>query len=220
VSIYTLVKGNALTQRDRHTTFTTRDVILDAAASVMHTLGLGRATTKEIAQAAGLSEAALYRHFEDKAELFLCVIGERLPQLIALLKDLPSRAGQRTVRANLEEIGRVALPFYEQTLPIASALFAEPDLLARHQEELRAKNAGPHRAVEMLSTYVRAEQRLGRINQRVDPEAVASLVVGSCLGRALVRRFTGAQDSPEADERFVRAIARTLMIGLAPEDRP
>jgi AcrR family transcriptional regulator len=220
VSIYTLVKGNALTQRDRHTTFTTRDVILDAAASVMYTLGLGRATTKEIAQAAGLSEAALYRHFADKAALFLCVIGERLPQLIALLKDLPSRAGQRTVRANLEEVGRVALPFYEQTLPIASALFAEPDLLARHQEELRAKNAGPHRAVEMLATYVRAEQRLGRINQKVDPEAVASLVVGSCLGRALVRRFTGAQDSPEADERFVRSIARTLMIGLAPEDRP
>lgn len=185
----------------------------------MHTLGLGRATTKTIAQAAGLSEAALYRHFADKAELFLCVIAERLPQLIALLKDLPSRAGQRTVRANLEEVGRVALPFYEQTLPMAAALFAEPDLLARHQEELRAKNTGPHRAVEMLATYVRAEQRLGRINQRIDPEAVASLIVGSCLGRSMVRRFTGAQDTPEADERFVRSVVRTLMIGLAPEER-
>ena len=51
----------------------TRDQILDAAASVMHTLGLARTTTREIAQAAGLSEAALYRHFEDKAELFLSI---------------------------------------------------------------------------------------------------------------------------------------------------
>jgi AcrR family transcriptional regulator len=198
---------------------TTRDHILDAAAAVMHNLGMGRATTKEIAHAAGLSEAALYRHFADKAQLFLCVIGERLPQLIALLRDLPGRAGQRTVRVNLEEIARVALPLYDQTLPLVASLFAEPELLARHQEDLRAKNTGPHRSVEMLGSYIRNEQRLGRINQRVDPEAAASLLVGSCIGRALMRRFLGQQDSPEADERFVKSMVRTLLIGLAPDDR-
>jgi AcrR family transcriptional regulator len=198
---------------------TTRDHILDAAASVMHNLGLKRATTREIAQAAGLSEAALYRYFADKAELFLCVIGERLPQLVALLRDLPGRAGQRTVRANLEEVARVALPFYDETLPLASSLFAEPELLARHQDAMRAKNAGPHRSAEMLASYIRNEQRLGRINQRVDPDAAAALLVGSCVGRALVRRFLGEKDSPESDERFVKTIVRTMLIGLAPDDR-
>ena len=39
----------------------TRDRMLDAAAHVMHTRGLSRATTKEIAKAAGYSEAALYK---------------------------------------------------------------------------------------------------------------------------------------------------------------
>lgn len=200
-------------------TSTTRDHILDAAASVMHNLGLGRATTKEIAQAAGLSEAALYRYFSDKAELFLCVIGERLPQLIALLRDLPSRAGERTVRANLEELLRVALLFYDETLPIAASLFAEPDLLERHREALRGKNAGPHRSVEMLASYIRAEQRFGRINQKVDPEAAASLVIGACVGRSLMRAFLGESASREGDERFVKNVVRTLMIGLAPEVR-
>src|SRR5499427_3210198 len=92
---------------------TTRDLILDAAASTIRTIGLGHSTTKQIASAAGLSEAALYRHFADKAELFLCVIGERLPQLVAALKDLPACAGLRSVRTNLEGLARIALPFYD-----------------------------------------------------------------------------------------------------------
>ena len=194
----------------------TREHILDAAAALIRNIGLGHATTKEIASAAGLSEAALYRHFADKAELFLCVIGERLPQLVATLRDLPARAGHRSVRTNLEDLARVALPFYDQTLPMAASLFAEPDLLARHQEQLRSKNAGPHRALEQLAGYVRAEQRMGRINARVDPEAVASLLLGCCIGRALMRRFLGEQDSAGADERFVKSVVRTLIEGLAP----
>lgn len=194
----------------------TRDLILDAAAGLIRNIGLRHTTTKEIAAAAGLSEAALYRHFADKAELFLSVIGERLPQLIAVLKDLPSRAGNRTVRANLEDLARVALPFYDQTLPIAASLFAEPELLARHQEQLRNKKAGPHRSLEQLAAYVRAEQRLGRINARVDADAVAALLIGSCVGRALIRRFLGEEESPGADERFIKNVVRTLMEGLAP----
>jgi AcrR family transcriptional regulator len=194
---------------------TTRDQILDAASSLIRNIGLGHTTTREIASAAGLSEAALYRHFSDKAELFLCVIGERLPELVAALHDLPARAGQRTVRANLEDIVRLALPFYDQTLPIAASLFAEPDLLARHQAKMRAKNAGPHRSVEQLATYIRAEQRLGRVSPRVDPDAAAALLIGSCLGRSLMRRFLGEEDQPAADERFVKSVVRTLIEGLA-----
>jgi AcrR family transcriptional regulator len=204
--------------RGKDNPLTTRDQILDAAAHVMHTLGLARTTTKEIAQAAGLSEAALYRHFADKAELFLCVIGERLPQLVATLKDLPARVGRRTVRTNLEDVARVALPFYDQTAPMAAALFSEPELLARHQERLRNKNAGPSHAVDLLAAYVRAEQRAGRISQRADPEAAASLLIGACLGRAFLRRVMGTHQGADADEHFVKAVVRTLMHGLAPDE--
>jgi AcrR family transcriptional regulator len=184
----------------------------------MHTLGMARATTKEIAQAAGLSEAALYRHFADKAELFLCVIGERMPQLVATLRDLPARVGRRTVRSNLEDVARVALPFYDETAPMAASFFSEPELLARHQEALRLKDSGPHHAIDALASYIRAEQIAGRVSLRADPEAAASLLVGSCLGRAFLRRFTGEQAGPEADERFIKAAVRTLMNGLGPDE--
>src|SRR5215831_3153938 len=90
----------------------TRETILDAADQVMHTLGLANATTREIAQAAGLSEAALYKYFDDKTDLFLCVLRERLPDLFATLNDLTNRVGRRTVRANLEDLATVALNYY------------------------------------------------------------------------------------------------------------
>ena len=211
--------GESMTTRARGAGAETREQILDAAVCVMHNIGLARTTTKEIAHAAGLSEAALYRHFTDKADLFLCMIGERVPQLVTALHDLPSRVGRRTVRGNLDEIVRVALPFYEQALPVAAALFAEPELLARHQERLRSKNVGPHRAIEHLAAYVRAEQRLGRIGRRVDPEAAAWLVLGPCIGRTLMRRFMGESADPEADDRFCKTLLHTLMLSLAPDRR-
>ena len=77
--------------RGKDNILTTRDHILDAAAHVMHTLGMARTTTKEIAQAAGLSEAALYRHFADKAELFRKHTSKVMPSLkLRSCKGLPS----------------------------------------------------------------------------------------------------------------------------------
>ena len=66
----------------------TRDRILDAAAHVMRTRGFARTTTREIARAAGYSEATLYKHFQDKTDLFLAVLKERLPSLRGTLGAL------------------------------------------------------------------------------------------------------------------------------------
>jgi AcrR family transcriptional regulator len=48
---------------------TSRDRILDGAVDVMRSRGLARASTKEIARAAGVSEALLYKLFADKTDL-------------------------------------------------------------------------------------------------------------------------------------------------------
>jgi AcrR family transcriptional regulator len=48
----------------------TRQRILAAAREVMLEQGLVRATTREIARAADVSEGTLYNHFANKQELF------------------------------------------------------------------------------------------------------------------------------------------------------
>jgi AcrR family transcriptional regulator len=199
---------------------TTREHILDAAARVLQTRGLGGATTREIAQAAGLSEAALYKHFQDKEQLYLCTLKERFPQLAAALHDLPTRVGRRTVRKNLEELATVALAFYDHGAPVAASLFADPALLARHREAMRQSGGGPQKPMEHLTAYLRAEQRLGRVARGARVEAAAGLLLGACLQRALLRQFLGDPVDPEADARFVRDSVRTVLAGIGAPPQP
>ena len=48
----------------------TRARLIEATLSVVGEVGYARASTRAIADAAGMSEGALYRHFPDKAALF------------------------------------------------------------------------------------------------------------------------------------------------------
>jgi AcrR family transcriptional regulator len=194
---------------------TTRERIIEAAARVMLTRGLAATTTKEIARAAGLSEAALYKHFRDKADLFLTVLHERLPPLVGLVHELPRRAGSGgTVEETLEEVARLAIALYGETIVMSASLFSEPDLLARFRETLLQRGGGPHRAIGLVAAYLRDEQNLGRVTANVSPRAAAALLLGSCFQRAFLRSFVGAEAVEGSDEEFVREVVGTLVRAL------
>lgn len=193
----------------------TRVRIVDAARDLMGTLGLARTTTKEIARAAGCSEAALYKHFDSKEQLFLTVLTERLPRLGGLLETLAVDPGGRTVEENLTEIARQAALFYEQTFPIAASLYAEPRLKARHDAGMRELGAGPHKPIEGLTAYLTAEQRHGRIGPDADPGAAAALLLGACVQRAFAYGTAPEGEPPQSLDAFAGAVARTLMRGLS-----
>lgn len=194
----------------------TRDRIVTAAAEVMRTRGLARATTKEIAKAAGYSEAALYKHFRDKTDLFLAVLGERGPTNLApVLARLPERVGKDPVPAVLHEVVLAATDFYEQSFPIAASLFSEPTLLDAHRAALRTRGAGPHIPARALAAYLAAEQDLGRINTNADPATAAAMILGTCLQRAFLAHFPDDSDGPSTD-KFAEALVGTLIRGLAP----
>jgi AcrR family transcriptional regulator len=194
----------------------TREKIVAAAERVMRTLGLARATTKEIARAAGYSEATLYKHFRDKDELFLSVLRERLPPFVATVEGLPDRAGQGTVQATLTELARGAITFYAHSIPMAGSLFAEPTLLASHREGLRRSGGGPQWGNVLLAAYLRGEQRLGRISPELSPEAGAALLLGACHQRAFLRAFLGEDVIEPSDEQFVDDLVTALLGGLDP----
>lgn len=193
----------------------TRDLILDAAAEVMRTHGLARSTTKEIARAAGFSEAALYKHFTDKTELFLAVLDERGGgDFSPLLASLPDLVGKQPVAEVLRSLARAAVDFYEETFPIGASLFSEPRLLAAHREALRERGAGPQYVSRGVAEYLADEQTVGRIRPTVDPAAAAALLVGSCLHFAFLRHFTGEEHDDRAKDEFAAGITATLLAGL------
>ncbi|TGB11213.1 TetR/AcrR family transcriptional regulator [Streptomyces sp. MZ04] len=193
----------------------TRARILDAAHELMLTVGLSRATTKEIAKAAGCSEAALYKHFASKEELFVGVLQERLPRLGPLLHRLAEDPGERPVEENLAEIARLASHFYAESFPIAASLYAETKLKRRHEDSMREMGTGPHMPIEALDAYLRAERDAGRIDPGADTFAAASLLLGACAQRAFAYDSTVAKRPPQPVDEFAAALARTLLAGIS-----
>ena len=51
-----------------------REQIIDAATRVFAEKGFRRATTREVARAAGVSEGTIYNYFEDKDALLLAIL--------------------------------------------------------------------------------------------------------------------------------------------------
>ncbi|NSC23324.1 TetR/AcrR family transcriptional regulator [Streptomyces albus subsp. chlorinus] len=194
----------------------TRERILDAAHHLLRTLGLARTTTKEIAREAGCSEAALYKHFSGKEEIFVRVLFDRLPRLNPLLSELARDPGDRGLERNLLQVTEHAALFYEQSVPIAAALFAEPALKRRHFEGVRELGAGPRTPLRALAAYLRHEQARGAVRADADVDAAAALLLGACSQRAFLYDFAGGERPEQPLDAFVRGLVRTLLHGLAP----
>jgi AcrR family transcriptional regulator len=194
----------------------TRERILAAAREVMRGKGLVRATTKEIARAAGLSEGTLYNHFANKEELFLCSLNELPSGFVSLIRGLRERAGTETVHSVLDQVARSALDFYSEAIPMGASFFADPELLARHRELLQQRGAGPQRANEAVAAYLRTEQGIGRVRGDADPDAVAYMLLGALYQYIYWRQFLGQQRQPEADNHFVESLLSTLDRVLTP----
>lgn len=190
----------------------TRDRILDGAVAVMRERGLANTTTKEIARAAGLSEAMLYKVFRDKTDLFLGVMAERLPPIAVIRDGVDAHVGRGTVPAVLQRLVAEVLAHYLESFPIAASVFADSALLTRHREALRERDAGPHLVVEGVAGYLAAEQQQSRLAADASPRVLAELLVGACLHRAFLARFADEPLTPEQIARF----AADVVDGLAP----
>jgi len=188
----------------------TREAILDAALRVIRERGLARATTKEIAKAAGFSEAALYKHFADKSEIFLGVLQERSPGFQPLHKALAAPPGSATVTGNLTEIAAAALAFYSDNFPVFGSIFAEPTIFDAHRLRLRQLGAGPHKVNDALAGYLRGEQDLGRVHVGADVAAAADLLLGACFQQAFLTHFQSRRPDPATAARYATLLLPIL----------
>ena len=188
----------------------TRDRILAAARRVMLSHGLVRATTREIAHAAGVSEGTLYNHFASKEELFLAALGQVPSGFFEIIRGLRQRPEDEQVRTVLSEVARSGLEFYAEAIPMGASIFADPRLLARHRELLASRGAGPQRANEAVAAYLRAAQTRGNVRADADPEAVAYMFLGALYQRVYWRQFLGEAEPADGDERFITALLDSL----------
>ena len=192
----------------------TRARLIEATIRVVQEVGYARATTRAIAETAGVAEGTIYRHFPDKQRLFFAAIQERNQTVFAWVSQLPELAGTSTVQANLTESLRQLAGLRNDLLPLELALLTDPDLAREHRTAMA--NAGPDLMAlgppGVIAAYLAAEQRLGRIQSGIDAGEAAIVILATLFGIALV------PDDPEAGsvaDRIATAVAM-LMSGLAP----
>jgi hypothetical protein len=73
----------------------------------------------------------------------------------------------------------------------------------------------------ILAAYLRAEQRLGRIDEAADIDAAVTLVVGAIHGQILPRVLFSLPGSPiTAPPGLAGRLAATVLSGIAPGPPP
>lgn len=191
-----------------------RAAILGSAADLFATRGFAGVTTRELAAAAAVSEATLYKHFPDKEALYRAILERHLGDMERAFPIDGLAASDAPPERFFTEIGGTILRRMEDDptllrLMFYSALEGHP--LARDVERARAR-----RLRGAIAAYLRRLRRRGGIRP-VDPDVAARsfvwLIVGFGLSRVLFR-----EPSALAVPRpvLVRRIVRQFLAGILP----
>ena len=178
----------------------------------MRSHGLSGVTTRQISKEVGCSEGALYVHFKGRIELLLAMLEESLPSMLKPLEALRQSVGSGSAQENLVKALDGIFKFHQRIVSASAGLFAEPELLTAYRDSLRREGKGPHLSMRALEEYIISEQRLARIDSKVDAKLAAYLLIASCFFRAFNEQFFGKPMQPTWSE-----FAKQLIAGVAPE---
>jgi len=186
--------------------------ILDAAARVFAEKGFHRATTKEIAAAADVSEGTIYNYFGGKREILSAIVNETETPMVAALLEM-GELGDREAMIEMIEKG---LSITEAQLPFNRTLFSEAWVDNGIMEE--AVTARIKRIHQLLAKYI-AERIAAGVFRPVDPALVAQLVMGM-FGGLIVPAIRGMAPLPSAEKRhaLAEAMVDLLLDGVRARD--
>ncbi len=185
--------------------------LIEATLAVVAEVGYARASTRAIAERAGVAEGTIYRHFADKTALFFAAALAPSGDVLEWITSLPARAGTSTVEANLEEAMLRLAELESRVLPLEIAIQADPDLARQRNAALGRAATPPGGPPEAVAAYIRAERDLGRVPPEVDPSDAAVVLLATLFGLAMTR---GSEWGGTLDER-IRAAVRLYVRGIA-----
>lgn len=155
--------------------------LLAVAVSLFSKRGFRGTTTKEIAQAAGVSEAMVFRHFASKEELYAAILDHKASaggsfdpaQMVADSKD---------DRAVFECLALGALQHHERDPEFQRLLLHAA--LEKHELTQMFFEKFVHRVYEYLGSYIRKRQRDGAFID-IDPAIVVRAFIGMVMHHSL-----------------------------------
>jgi TetR/AcrR family transcriptional regulator len=189
-----------------------RTQLLDTALNVFSHKGFNGATTKEIAAAAGVTEAVIFRHFPTKQALYQAVLESEIgcpgfQEWLAKAKECMARNDDeglfRAIASAIIETHRGDARLHKVML--FAALEGNELALTHHRNFSIPIYA-------LLRDYIVRRQRVGAL-AGYDPGAILTAIAGMAARYAVYTQFFGF--TPEAsDEETIAAFTSILMNGI------
>jgi AcrR family transcriptional regulator len=196
-----------------------RDRILEAAARVYAQYGFRGATTRLIAQEAGVNEVTLFRLFGSKAQLFDELLNKQLHASNVPL--LPTEPGDPEVEVT--EWCAVLLAQMRASRSFLRKMIGETE---ERPEAAKSACIGPHVAAESLERYLNRLRALGLADPDADARTAISMFMSAMFGDVMVRDAMDEHFFPEPAEdaparyvaTFLRAAGVTTSTPSAPRN--
>ena len=162
-----------------------RDQILRVAVSLFSNRGFRGTTTKEIAQAAGVSEAMVFRHFATKEELYAALLDHKACagggsfEPAAIAADPIKRKDDRGV---FEALALAALNHHDRDPEFQRLLLYSA--LEKHKLAQMFLDEFVLKVYEFLGAYLRERQRDGALIE-IDPAIIIRSFIGMVMHHSL-----------------------------------
>ncbi|MCG6986994.1 MAG: TetR/AcrR family transcriptional regulator [Gemmatimonadetes bacterium] len=186
--------------------------ILDTAIDVFADFGFRGTTTKQIAKAAGVSEATIFLHFPSKEALYQAIL-EEVSQSQEPLRGLLDADGDAPL-ADL--LARLAQAFQRRqrkdSALVRLALFSA---LERHTLGRRLVDqhlAGP---VQGLTRLIQRAQEHGEVRADLDPKMAARALDSMLVHQVLLQEVLGEKHVSSGD---MQSYVDIYLRGIAPRD--
>jgi TetR/AcrR family transcriptional regulator len=208
--------GSTAVESASHVRMTAEDrrrQLIEVAIDLFSRKGFNGTTTKEIAAAAGVTEAIIFRHFETKQHLYTAIIDDKLQcaagsEWFLEMKACMSRNDDEGLFRGLAKaiIGTHRTDPRFERLMLYAALEGN-DIALIYMRQIVAS------IVEAFREYISRRQREGALRD-LQPDAVIMAIAGMAKNYAMGKYLHGFKEPCMTDEQAVDAFARITMDGL------
>ncbi|MFN2432079.1 MAG: TetR/AcrR family transcriptional regulator [Gemmatimonadota bacterium] len=167
-----------------------REQIIDAAIELFSTRGFSGTTTRQLAEAAGVSEAALYLHFDTKESLYEAILrrkaveGTHMVERLREMTEEPPRAVFGELAAFVIEVHTRDQAFLR--LLLYSGLEGHTLFRMFFRAQLRE-------IAELLRAYVERQQRAG-VFRPCEPRLAVRAFMGMLIHHLLIQEIFHVTD--------------------------
>lgn len=187
-----------------------RHQILEALARELESNPGSRITTAHLAQAVGVSEAALYRHFPSKAKMFEALIGFAEDTVFGLVGRILNE--EKDALRRCENIMVVLLGFSARNPGITRVLLG--DALVGENERLRQRVGQFFNRMEtQLKQVLREGEAAGQVRPMIPTAAAAALLLAVAEGKMVRFARSHFEREPLADWGEQWPALATVLLG-------